>query len=533
MVEIGKKVEISKRELKRLYEKEKLSPYKIAGLYGCDYTTIHRKLKKYNIKSMSKNKLIYIPKVKLEILYIKKRLSISRIAKLYGCSQKPIWRKLHKYKIKIRKPKFVDISKKDLINLYKIKNLKTIEIARLYDCSLETVLNKLHKYKIKLHSNTPDIKKDKLYELYIRKKLSINEIAKKYPCSSHLIWRKLHLWKINVRPKLKKIKIPKRLLQEYYVNKMMSSPVISKKLGVSPITVRSRLKEFGIPIRKSCEYKVIKIDKQELKNMYIDKKLSCARISKIYKCNEEVIRERLHRFRIPLRPNYENSIIYEKRNFSGNLEEKSYLVGFRLGDLHVQKIRKNSRTICIRCGTTKQEQLDLIKKLFSHYGGVWIGNPNKEGARRICCHLNLSFRFLLKKEDNIPGWIRNSRKCFFAFLAGYLDAEGHIELDKKNCAKLIVASYDKNILYQLYEGLIKNNIYCLKPKLTREKGYEKKDGLIHRGDTWSLGIYRKKSLLKTFNAISPYLKHDKRVNDMDVALNNIIKRNEEFNGLRM
>ena len=179
----------------------------------------------------------------------------------------------------------------------------------------------------------------------------------------------------------------------------------------------------------------------------------------MYKCDDEVVRERLHRFNIPTRSRYETSTVYKKTDFSGNAEEKAYLIGFRLGDLHVQKIRKNSKTICVRSSTTKEVQVILIKNMFLEYGGVWISKPDKKGARRVCCHLNMSFKFLLKKEDNIPRWIRDNTSCFFAFFAGYLDAEGHIEIDKKGCAKLNVASYDKNILHHLYGGLIGRGIY--------------------------------------------------------------------------
>lgn len=113
-----------------------------------------------------------------------------------------------------------------------------------------------------------------------------------------------------------------------------------------------------------------------------------------------------------------------------------------------------------------------------------------------------------------------------------MDAEGHIEIDKKDCAKLGVWSYDKNILKQLYQGLNHYGIYCLKPKITRKKGYEKNGLILHRKDTWGLGVYRKKDLLEIFNKVSPYLKHEKRYKDMEKAKINILERNKKFRGLK-
>jgi len=113
-----------------------------------------------------------------------------------------------------------------------------------------------------------------------------------------------------------------------------------------------------------------------------------------------------------------------------------------------------------------------------------------------------------------------------------LDAEGHIEIDKKDCAKLGVWSYDKNILKQLYQGLNYYGIYCLKPKVVRKRGYEKNGFVFHRKDTWGLGVYRKKDLLEIFNNVSPYLKHEKRCKDMEKARINVLERNKKFGGAK-
>ena len=52
------------------------------------------------------------------------------------------------------------------------------------------------------------------------------------------------------------------------------------------------------------------------------------------------------------------------------------------------------------------------------------------GETQVECHLDMSFDFLLPKEDQVPGWVASDDEYFWAFLAGYMDAESHIGLRK-------------------------------------------------------------------------------------------------------
>lgn len=520
--------EIPKGILEELYTKRRLSPYKIAELLDCEYTTIRRRLRKHGIKSTAKNLPIELPKKRLRELYLKNKLSISKIAKIYHCSSKPVRRWLNKYKIKIR-PNGVNIKKRVLIRLYKKGRISTIEVGKILKCSPSTIWNKLLKYNIKLRPNKRILPKKGLVSSYTKKKYTIKKICKLYKCSENVIYKNLKLYKIKSRKPDLLVDIPKNDLIYLYIKKRLSSVEIAKKFNCTPPTVRYKLKKFDIPIRARTS---INISKKDLNYLYTTKKLSTMKIAKKLNYCDDAIRERLHKYNIRVRSNVENSTLYKKHKFTGSATEKSYLVGFRLGDLYVEKQRKNGKTLCIKCGTTKQEQIDLIKKLFSKYGGTWVSNPDKRGARQVYGYVDMSFSFLLDKKDEIPLWILSNKNNFFAFFAGYLDAEGHIEIDKKDCAKLGVWSYDKNILKQLYQCLNYYGIYCLKPKITRKKGYEKNGLVLHRKDTWGLGVYRKKDLLEIFNNVSPYLKHEKRCKDMEKAKINILERNKKFGGLK-
>src|SRR5205823_9762542 len=44
----------------------------------------------------------------------------------------------------------------------------------------------------------------------------------------------------------------------------------------------------------------------------------------------------------------------------------------------------------------------------------------------MIARLNMTFEFLLPKQDAVPEWILESDEPFFAFLAGYVDAEGYV-----------------------------------------------------------------------------------------------------------
>jgi len=335
----------------------------------------------------------------------------------------------------------------------------------------------------------------------------------------------------------KEIVISEDILRRLYLHKKLSSSQIARINNCTPCCIRYKLHKFKIPIRSVSEAMMvdrgINISQEELKKLYLKKKLSTYKIAKLYRCNEETIRERLHKFGIPIRSKFEANRIYPVYDFDGDLEEKSYLIGFRIGDLWVGLIRKNSKTICVRCSSTRWQQINLIKDLFSSYGHVRINKRDKRGAIKIRCHLNMTFNFLLKKKDDIPKWVYKDNKCFMAFLAGYFDAEGYMGVRKDGTSEWQISSYDKNILHQIYKKLNTLNIKCLKPWLSRKKGYV--DELYGRrnNDRWTIGVFRKSSLLCLLDFMGLYLKHPKNIKAMKVVIQNINERDKKFGNLRM
>jgi len=283
----------------------------------------------------------------------------------------------------------------------------------------------------------------------------------------------------------------------------------------------------------------VDISLDKLKKLYLNRGLSEYEIAKIFSCHQMTISRRLREYGIPTRTICEAAVnrakhFYGKKlkNFSGNLEEKSYLIGFRLGDIHVRQSGENtaSPVVVVRTNSTKIEEIQLFRKMFSKYGYIWQGNKDKSGAISIRCYLNFTFSFLIPKADDIENWMLNNQKYFSAFLAGYLDAEGTFIVCRGD-GVFALRSQDKNIIWQIYFNLNKLGVLCKQPKMVRSAGDTDCRGIKNNKDVWCLMIYRKDALLKLIEIIDPYLKHSKRYKDMKIVKANIEMRNKKYNNM--
>lgn len=270
---------------------------------------------------------------------------------------------------------------------------------------------------------------------------------------------------------------------------------------------------------------------EELQELYVAQELSSTEIASRYGCHSQTIINRLREYGIPVRDRASASaiakIVHPRRDFSGDLAEKAYLLGFRQGDLHVNWVNEGGRTIRVECASTKQEQIDLIEGLFESYGHIVLCGPYKGGRVSIQCLLNPTFDFLLPKQDWIEDWILADDRFFAAFLAGYTDAEGCIGIYNGKAA-FFLASGDKHIILQVYSRLSSQGVELPKPILWIKRGYTwqyKDRQTTSRKDLWRLNIHRKQALLALFDLLAPYLKHAKRRQDMERARANIAKRN--------
>ena len=319
----------------------------------------------------------------------------------------------------------------------------------------------------------------------------------------------------------KKVEISKELLSKLYERDRLSTFQIAQKLGFCQATIWKKLKEFNIKSRLSG-VKRVNLSRSKLKELYITKKFSTWEIEKKTKISRSTIHRKLKEYGIERRDRATSHIIYARKDFSGDLIEKAYLIGFRLGDLGIRKIYPNSKTICVASGSTIKEQIKLIENLFKKYGRVWI-KKTKNNKINIQINLNESFEFLLSKE--FPLWVERDKRFFFSFLAGFTDAEGSIGVYNK-MARFILGNYDKDLLFEISNQLNIFGIRCNKPFPDYRKGKITKEGYKYNQDYWHLHINSKNDLSLLFTELKHYIKHENKVKSLNIAIDNIKLRNK-------
>lgn len=378
-----------------------------------------------------------------------------------------------------------------------------------------------------------NIRKEILKNLYLKKKLSMAKIARRFHCDPGTIQRVMHRYGIKSRTlseAAEKVLIPKQTLKKLYYRNGLSTGQIGEQYHCSHATILNKMEFYGL--KRRCRLgtrKPVIISKKELKNLYLRKKLSQGQIAKKKKCSICAIQKLIKKYDIRSRTLSEAQMKYLKYNFSGNLIEKAYLIGFRAGDLRVVPARLQ---IQVGCSTSVPVQTKLIKGLFNKYTKVIINQKRFIKGQLITdirCLLNKSFDFLLPKQDKIESWILNNKKLFFSFLAGYVDAEGHIfvrlqQRSKTPIAGFEIQSYDKGILNQIWTKLNKMKIQCPKPTINKYKGYTSKAGIVNRKDLWRFAVNKKMALFLLINSMEPYIKHNKRKKDLRRAKENLIYR---------
>ncbi len=247
-------------------------------------------------------------------------------------------------------------------------------------------------------------------------------------------------------------------LERLYAAEGRSIEAVALMLGWSPSAVRTQLVRLGIARRTPWARNAVTCDVDELRRLY-DQGLSLSAIARQAGCSLTTVWRKLSAAGVTLRPPGSEPR-HVRRDFSGDPAEQAYLVGFRQGDLHVAW--EGHSTIVVKCTSTRVEQVELFRTLFDRYGHVYTDEATLARRARqsigMEVRLNRSFAFLLPKADALPDWVSQSDEAFFAFLAGYIDAEGYIRVSlphgyRTPQARLEVRTYDANLLHALATGL--------------------------------------------------------------------------------
>lgn len=257
--------------------------------------------------------------------------------------------------------------------------------------------------------------------------------------------------------------------------------------------------------------KLIKIDKEKLKELYINQQLNNTQIAKILGISPWIIGNRLELFNIPIRKH----ALTPKISFSGKLEEKAYLLGLRAGDIYA---RKHFKCITVEVTSSKPEQIQMFQRVFSKYGKVSFYEKKggfTEKTTRAYCYLNDSFNFLIEKSIFIPEWILKKEELFYSFLTGYVDSEGSWIITKHKRYKgkykdvvFSLGSCDKIILEQIQKKLqelgFNSHLY-----LVRKMGTNTGMGVCHF-DLYRVMIMRVKDVIRLAKILLPLTMHEKK-----------------------
>ncbi len=210
--------------------------------------------------------------------------------------------------------------------------------------------------------------------------------------------------------------------------------------------------------------------------------------------------------------------------FSGNEQEKSYLMGLRAGDLNA--FRQSPHIIVARVSTTHQAMLELFRQRFAPYGQCTI-EPRKVFLTgydwQIKIQLDNSFEFLIDEPLQIP----TERILLYEFLAGLSDSDGCwclFEDKEKTACAFMISSQSKNLLAQLKKALEKE---CFHVYLYRDRS--KGDTKIMHGvsgtkeitlkmDSWRLDIHRREEVRVLARRLLPLSRHREKIQRMCLIL---------------
>ena len=263
----------------------------------------------------------------------------------------------------------------------------------------------------------------------------------------------------------------------------------------------------------------------QLRELYHVRKMSMMSTAKELGVSRSTVRRRLIEYSIPLRGKAEAHVRHVRHDFSGDLVEKAYLIGFRTGDLFVAMNKgAQSETIVASCHSSKQEQVDLVRSLFEPFGHVSV-TKYASGTQQVVAYLNPTFDFLLPKHDVIPDWIASSAEFFAAFLAGYIDAEGSFCITRHGVALFQLKSSDIAVLKQIHRGLIDHfDLSLPQPRCVQRRGEKSNRNYRLSRDVWTLATGAKTSLYRLGKLLEPYLKHSKRRRNLGEVLDNVLSR---------
>jgi hypothetical protein len=262
------------------------------------------------------------------------------------------------------------------------------------------------------------------------------------------------------------------------------------------------------------------IDRDLLYDLYVNQKQSSLKIGGQLGICHRTLRKIMKRLDIPRRNLSEALRKKRRRNFSGCLRKRAYLLGLRAGDFWAR--RKNC-SIRVQTSTTHLAQIELLCLALGDYGKpcqYLTKNKGRSDEWFIYVDLDSSFDFLVKKPKEVPCWILENDEYFYYFLTAYIDCEGSFKVFKSHerHVRFIFAlkTGDKKILEQI-EQKLESLGYYVNLYLERTKGTDSPYGRSNN-DIYNLSIYQKKHIVRFIKNIIGMSIHSEKIRKMQFIL---------------
>ena len=143
------------------------------------------------------------------------------------------------------------------------------------------------------------IPKDVLEQLYVKERRSAYDIAKELGVKSNVVYSRLREYGIATRTR--RIDLPVKVLEQKYLVEKKTAAEIAEELGVDASLVNTNLHRAGIPVRLTNNKPRIIISKESLVRMYQNGGLSISDIGHKIGCHPSIVWRRLKKYGIPRR----------------------------------------------------------------------------------------------------------------------------------------------------------------------------------------------------------------------------------------
>ena len=334
--------------------------------------------------------------------------------------------------------------------------------------------------------------------------------------------------------------VRKHLLRHGWLRDRAQRPVVDgKETSSSHLTLLLDLEQLPPPGMADSDAVAGKAtiegkgyDSEELRRLYWEKHHNIRQIARELPLERRLVREAILRLG-PTRPR-KIARSYWKGPFSGNADERSYLLGLRAGDLNV--VRVSRRTVMARISTTHQAMLELFEKTFFPYA-TCVTTPRRVFLTgydwQIRAQLDDTFAFLIEKPSSLPV----DRDQLYSFLAGLSDSDGSWSLvgdkGKAKCSFSIVS--ESRVLLEEVKKSLEKECFHTYLYLSRREGTEK----VLRGasqtrqiklstDMWNLEIHRREEVRVLARRLLPFSRHREKVRKMCLVLD---ERNEGWDAM--